>query len=71
MRTTLAVAVVALLAMPATVRSEGDPHRDRQHDNRGVGRRIERDVPEPATVLLLGAAGGVAYGVRKLRSKQR
>ena len=90
MRTAFAVAVVTLLTMPATVMGERDPHRDRNHDNKGRGKRIERSVfdlatsgtegggiriersvPEPATILLLGAAAGVAYGVRKLRSKRR
>jgi PEP-CTERM motif-containing protein len=30
-----------------------------------------RSVPEPATVLLLGAAAGVAVGVRKLWTKRK
>lgn len=69
-RTTRAVAAVALLTIPAVV--DGAPGRGSGNSgNSGPGTRNERSVPEPATLLLLGAAAGVAYGVRKLRSKRR
>jgi hypothetical protein len=71
LRTAFAVTIVALLAMPVVVASAPDSHRDSKPTNKGQGKRTERSVPEPATVLLLGAAAGVAYGVRKLRSKRR
>ena len=69
-RTTRAVAAVALLTIPAVV--DGAPGRGSGNSgNSGPGTRNERSVPEPATLLLLGAAAGVAYGVRKLRSKRQ
>jgi PEP-CTERM motif len=71
MSTAFAVAVVALLAMPAAVAGAPGPRDKPKSDNRGPANRIERSVPEPGTVLLLGAAAGVAYGVRKFRSKRR
>jgi PEP-CTERM motif len=71
MSTAFAVAVVALLAMPAAVAGAPVPRDKPKSDNRGPANRIERSVPEPGTVLLLGAAAGVAYGVRKFRSKRR
>jgi PEP-CTERM motif len=67
----VAVAVVAFLAMPTAVAGAPAPRDKPKSDNRVPGNRIERSVPEPATILLLGAAAGVAYGVRKLRSKRR
>jgi len=67
-RTTRAVAALALLTIPALVDAAPGP---RNSGNSGPGKRIERSVPEPATLLLLGAAAGVAYGVRKLRSKRQ
>lgn len=68
MRTAFAVAVVALLAVPAAVVGAPAPRDKPKSGNRGPANRIERSVPEPATVLLLGAAAGVAYAVRKFRS---
>ena len=71
-RTTRAVAALALLTIPAFVDAAPPDRRGhRNSGNSGPGKRIERSVPEPATLLLLGAAAGVAYGVRKLKSKRR
>ena len=70
-RTTRAVAALALLTIPALVDAAPDRRGQRNSGNSGPGKRIERSVPEPATLLLLGAAAGVAYGVRKLKSKRR
>ena len=71
-RTTRAVAALALLTIPAFVDAAPPDRRGhRNSGNSGPGKRIERSVPEPATLLLLGAAAGVAYGVRRLKSKRR
>ena len=70
-RTTRAVAAVVLLTIPAVVDGSPDRRGSGNSGNSGPGKRSERSVPEPATLLLLGAAAGVAYGVRKLRSKRQ
>ena len=70
-RTTRAVAAVALLTIPAVVDGAPDRRGSGNSGNSGPGKRSERSVPEPATLLLLGAAAGVAYGGRKLKSKRR
>ena len=71
MRTAFAVAVAALLAMPAAVTGAPAPRVTPKSTTSGLATQVDRSVPEPATVLLLAAAAGVAYGVRKFRSKRR
>ena len=69
MRTALVVAFATLLVVPAAIAGASGPRDKPKPVTSGPAKPIERSVPEPATVLLLGAAAGVAYGVRKLRSK--
>jgi len=71
MRTAFMVVVAILLAIPATIAAAPGPRDKRNPNTSGPGQRSERGVPEPSTILLLGAAAGVAYGVRKFRSKRR
>jgi hypothetical protein len=69
------VFLVAIVALPGVVLGAEDRPAEWRH-RRDTPREWPRDrsrdrtVPEPATMLLVGAAAGVA-GVRKLLEKKR